>query len=233
MALGLAVVVGCAKKQTESVTVNVDPPPPPKKGGPGRPDEPVTDKTDPKPGGGWTSGVVPSAGKPNATNEAGGGMEEVRTEATESSPDKTGTVELVQCRFDKVEKALTAAKGKVVLVDCWARWCPPCIESFPKLVEKHEKYGPKGLVCMSVSIDSGRNAYNPTQVHAFLKEKKATFQNFYLTDLRGDGAAMDARLGQFDSIPHAILFNKKGEMIWAGHPMTPALVSKIEAELAK
>lgn len=168
-------------------------------------------------------------------------------EPTEAAPDRTSSeaappvptpptgaaVELIRSRFDKVEGALSAAKGKVVLVDCWARWCPPCIQSFPKLVEKHHKYGSKGLVCVSVSLDAGQKRYTPEQVHAFLKEQKATFQNFYLTDLRADGSAMDARFGKISGIPHAVLINRKGVKIWEGHPMDAGLVGKIEAELAK
>ena len=144
-----------------------------------------------------------------------------------------GKVELVQCRFTAIETALSASKGKVVLVDCWARWCPPCISSFPKLVEKSEKYSPKGLVCMSVSLDGGRKQFTTDQVQAFLTDKKATFRNFYLTDLQADNAAMERRFGKISGIPHAVLFDRKGEKVWEGHPMDNGLVGRIEAELAK
>jgi thiol-disulfide isomerase/thioredoxin len=46
---------------------------------------------------------------------------------------------------------LADLKGKVVLVDFWAVWCPPCIESFPKLQEWRKKYSDKGLVIIGVS----------------------------------------------------------------------------------
>ena len=223
--VGLAVLVGCAKKKSTEPTdsgqaqaaPNPAPTPPPGTlpGGPG--------------GGpaGRTSTVFTAEGAVTTPGKDGPKIGETPSTGT------GGGVELVQCRFDLVEAALTAAKGKVVLVDCWARWCPPCISSFPKLVEKHEKYKGKGLVCISVSLDSGRKAFTTEQVHAFLKEQKATFQNFYLTDMRADGPAMDKRFGQISGIPHGVLFNKKGEKIWEGHPMDGGLVAKIEAELAK
>ena len=143
-----------------------------------------------------------------------------------------GSIELAQGQFDKVEAALTAAKGKVVLVDCWAVWCPPCVATFPKLVEKHEKYKGKGLVCLSVSLDAGRNT--PDKVLAFLKQRNATFQNFYLAN-PGD-PKMDARFGKIEFIPYAVLFNKQGEKIWHGNPggaNESKVTGMIETELAK
>lgn len=239
--LSLAVAAGCSSKKKTDSESNSNATPAPAAGSGNRDQSQGRQPQPPSPGqNGTTSGdqatglfagVVKTDGGTNTNAEA------TTPEATEASgeptPGGSGAVELVQCRFERVEKALTAAKGKVILVDCWARWCPPCIQSFPKLVEKHEKYAAKGLTCISVSLDSGRNQFKPDQVHAFLKEKKATFQNYYLTDLRSDNAAMTGRFGQIDGIPHAVLFNKKGTKIWEGHPMEPTLVSKIEAELAK
>ena len=221
MVLGLAVVIGCSKKPKATAptdTAQAQPAPAPtqssKNGPPGS-------GAKVQPASGTVVAPVQPAPVPDATTTGG-----------EIVPSVPGSVELAQCRFDKVEAALAAAKGKVVLVDCWARWCPPCISSFPKLVEKHEKYGPKGLVCVSVSLDGGRKAFTTDQVHAFLKEKKATFQNFYLTDLQADNATMERRFGQISGIPHAVLFNKQSVKIWEGHPLS-LTTNMIEAELAK
>ncbi len=43
--------------------------------------------------------------------------------------------------------------GKVVLLDFWATWCPPCRMSIPELVRLQSEYGDKGLVVLGVALD--------------------------------------------------------------------------------
>ena len=48
---------------------------------------------------------------------------------------------------------LASQKGKVILLDFWATWCPPCKVEIPWFVEFQQKYGPQGLVVLGVSVD--------------------------------------------------------------------------------
>ena len=50
---------------------------------------------------------------------------------------------------------LSDYKGKVVLLDFWATWCPPCRASIPGLEKIHKAYKDKGLVILAVSFDQG------------------------------------------------------------------------------
>jgi len=56
---------------------------------------------------------------------------------------------------------LASQKGKVILLDFWATWCPPCKVEIPWFVEFQEKYGPKGFVVIGVSVDDPAAALKP------------------------------------------------------------------------
>lgn len=45
--------------------------------------------------------------------------------------------------------------GKVVILDFWATWCPPCRAEIPGFIELQKKYGEKGLVVVGISLDDG------------------------------------------------------------------------------
>ena len=50
---------------------------------------------------------------------------------------------------------LSDFKGKVVLLNFWATWCPPCRREIPDFVALQKQYGDKGLVVIGVSVDEG------------------------------------------------------------------------------
>ena len=55
--------------------------------------------------------------------------------------------------IDEYRATLAKHRGKVVLVDFWATWCPSCVEQFPHTVELHRKFAESGLAVVSVSLD--------------------------------------------------------------------------------
>jgi len=60
---------------------------------------------------------------------------------------------------------LSQFRGKVVVLNFWATWCPPCVEETPSLVQMQDRFKDKGVVVLAVSIDADDAVY-----HKFLKE---------------------------------------------------------------
>jgi cytochrome c biogenesis protein CcmG/thiol:disulfide interchange protein DsbE len=68
---------------------------------------------------------------------------------------------------------LSQYRGKVVVVEFWATWCPPCKATIPGLIAVQEKYAGKGLVVLGVSIDEGDDLRS--KLSAFSKEHKINY----------------------------------------------------------
>ena len=56
--------------------------------------------------------------------------------------------------FDGKQVTLSSLRGKVVLLDFWASWCPPCREELPLLDILHKTYGREDFKVLTVNIDN-------------------------------------------------------------------------------
>ena len=57
------------------------------------------------------------------------------------------------------EVRLSSFAGKVVVLNFWATWCPPCVKETPVLVRLHEETKDRGLVLLGVSVDKNEANY--------------------------------------------------------------------------
>ncbi len=62
-------------------------------------------------------------------------------------------------------------EGKIVLLDFWAVWCPPCIAAMPALSRLDRELGPRGFDVVGVAVHSG----SPEDVAGFLEDKDVTY----------------------------------------------------------
>jgi peroxiredoxin len=66
--------------------------------------------------------------------------------------------------------SLADQRGKIVLVNFWATWCPPCLEEMPAMERLWQKHKDAGFVLVAVSVDT-----DPKKVVPFVTEHKLTF----------------------------------------------------------
>ncbi len=98
-------------------------------------------------------------------------------------------------------------KGKYVLVDIWATWCGPCRKGIPELNEWQEKFSDK-LVIIGISNEPKE------KVESYAKEN-IKYANGFDTQSRVKNEL------KVTGIPHIILINPEGIVIWEGFPKLP------------
>jgi len=76
------------------------------------------------------------------------------------------------------EVKLSALKGKVVLVNFWATWCPPCKEEIPSMIKLNQSMSGKQFQMMAISIDEG----GKEAVESYFKQSKLTLPAFLDTE---------------------------------------------------
>jgi len=102
---------------------------------------------------------------------------------------------------------LTKMRGKVVLIDFWATWCPPCREEVPNVVAAYKKFHDQGFEIVGISLDKDK-----AKLDAFTKEHGMVWPQFF--DGQGWNNKISSEFG-IDSIPAMWLFDKNGKFVTA------------------
>jgi peroxiredoxin len=111
--------------------------------------------------------------------------------------------ELVLKGIDGKTYKLSDYRGKWVVVNYWASWCPPCLEEIPDLVDFHDAHHDKDAVVWGINTESLPIA------------KLQTFAESYLVSypvLQGSSDSADA-IGPVPALPTTYLVSPKGEVV--------------------
>ena len=92
--------------------------------------------------------------------------------------------------------------GRLLVLNFWATWCPPCIEELPSLVEFQKRLAASGVVVLGVSVDTNEQAYR-----AFLQKAGVSF----LT-ARDPTASISSEYGTF-KYPETYVIDANGRVL--------------------
>lgn len=109
-------------------------------------------------------------------------------------PDENGVVQ-----------ALRQYKGKIIVLNFWATWCPPCREEMPELSQLHQEYQSKNVVVLGVAIDE----------QGLVKEfTQSTPVSYPLFAAENEGMALGSNLGNDKGVlPYTVIINTDGSVV--------------------
>lgn len=95
---------------------------------------------------------------------------------------------------------LSDFRGKVVVLDFWATWCPPCRREIPDFIDLQRTYGPRGLQIVGIALDE------PEKVEAFVRQNGMDYPVLMGSD------EVAALYGGIDGIPTTFLIDRQGKI---------------------
>ena len=92
-------------------------------------------------------------------------------------------------------------RGKVVLVNFWATWCPPCRKEMPDLEALYGRFGAKGFVVLGISDEEA------TKVEPFIRERKISFPVLL------DSGRKVNEMFVVEGIPKSFVYDREGKLV--------------------
>lgn len=102
-------------------------------------------------------------------------------------------------------RSLADWQGKVILLNFWATWCPPCREEIPGFIRLQDKYGEQGLQIVGIALD------NPEAVARYWQEMKINYPLLLADDSVYD--LMVAYGNRQNGLPYSVLIAADGRIV--------------------
>jgi thiol-disulfide isomerase/thioredoxin len=123
--------------------------------------------------------------------------------------------------LDGKQTSLRDLKGKVIFLNLWASWCPPCIAEMPGIAQLYRQTDTSRVAFVMLSLDE-----NPDKARRLMKRKGFTFPAYF------PGSTMPAVYAT-RSIPTTFVISKRGEIVVRHEGMADYGSAEFKAFLSK
>jgi len=129
--------------------------------------------------------------------------------------------------LDGRQRRLSELEGRVIVLNFWATWCPPCVRELPMLSSVETRLSERGLSIVGVAED------NADDVRAFLERYPTSYLQL-ISDPFAD--SLSSRYGNLRRVlPFTVVINRQGEKVWQrfGEVSQSQLLEVVEPLLAE
>jgi thiol-disulfide isomerase/thioredoxin len=119
------------------------------------------------------------------------------------SASASETVDFTLPDLDGKPRALSEFRGKWVVVNYWATWCPPCLDEIPELVNFHEQYKDKDAVVVGVDFED----IALPKLRTFVEDY---FMSYPILQMK---PAPKSELGVISGLPTSFLVSPEGKVV--------------------
>ncbi len=159
------------------------------------------------------------------------------------SPQKSGTPKVGDQAIDWTLKdsdgktvKLADLKGKVVVMDFWATWCPPCRKAMPDVQKLHDEFKDKGVMVYGLNAwekddtkadkTTGKKQTAAEKAEAYMTEQKFTYGLLLAADQVAEKHGLTG-------IPAFFIIDTKGKVVYAESGYSPSHYGEMKTVIKK
>ena len=152
-----------------------------------------------EPPGGQSEPVLTSAPAEAKTPNVDAGNQELKLEIMD---------------WEQTKAIVADNRGKVVVLDLWATYCPPCLKELPGLVELQAKY-PEQVICVSVSLDyEGDPNIPPSKIEPDIRKVLEKIKAYKVRNVLLSTSSEDLfKIIEHKSMPVLYVFDQAGQRV--------------------
>lgn len=128
-----------------------------------------------------------------------------RPEMADATPDRDQLPNFTLPAFDGSPWRAEEWRGKVLVVNFWASWCPPCRKEMPLFTRLHEELAGKGVLFVGIAIDDPQSARDFIDTHGV---------EFPVLLGQEKGIALSRQLGnRIGALPYTVVADREGRIV--------------------